>query len=79
MALIVGIALALDSPVAELADARAMAFLAGVFCGATMLLLAIVELTTMLSRDWQRIGMRIAGSWIGAIAIIVLALRLAGR
>jgi len=27
---------------------------------------------------WQKIGVRILGSWIGASAILVLALRLAG-
>jgi hypothetical protein len=28
-----------------------------------------------LRRHWQRIGIRIAGSWIAASAILVLALR----
>jgi hypothetical protein len=31
-----------------------------------------------LRRDWQRIGLRIAGSWISASAVMVLALRFAG-
>ena len=30
-----------------------------------------------LTRDWQRIGVRIVGSWIAASAILVLALRFA--
>ena len=29
------------------------------------------------TRPWQRIGVRIVGSWIAASAILVLALRLA--
>jgi ABC-type phosphate/phosphonate transport system permease subunit len=31
--------------------------------------------TSQLTRDWQRIGMRIVGSWIAASATLVLALR----
>ena len=46
------------------------------FCGATVLLLGVVELTIMLCREWQRIGVRILGSWIAASAIMGLTLRL---
>lgn len=49
----------------------------GVFCGAALLLLAAAELTTMLCRKWQRLGVRILGSWIAASAVMVLTLRLA--
>jgi hypothetical protein len=37
----------------------------------------VSDLTARSRRDWQRIGVRIAGSWIAASAILVLALRLA--
>jgi hypothetical protein len=30
----------------------------------------------MLIREWQRIGVRIVGSWVAAIAIMVLTLHL---
>ena len=46
-----------------------------------MAALAIVSLVTLIAtkatRNWQRIGLRIAASWITASAILVLALRLA--
>ena len=45
--------------------------------GATVVLTgACCELASRLTRDWQRIGARILGSWIAASAILVLALRL---
>ena len=37
----------------------------------------LVQGTSLLRRDWQRIGARIVGSWIAASAILVLALRVA--
>jgi hypothetical protein len=40
------------------------------------LLVVAVECASCLTRDWQRIGARIFGSWIAASAILVLALRL---
>jgi hypothetical protein len=38
---------------------------------------AIAFISAALPAFWQRIGIRIAGSWIAASAILVLALRLA--
>jgi urease accessory protein len=77
LALIVGVALALDSPPGGISVREANVILIGTFCGATILLLAVVGLTTMLTREWQRIGVRIVGSWVAAIAIMVLTLHLA--
>jgi hypothetical protein len=77
LALIVGVALALDSPPGGISVREANVILIGTFCGATVLLLAVVGLTTMLTREWQRIGVRIVGSWVAAIAIMVLTLHLA--
>ena len=50
--------------------------LVGTAFGAVLLLLALLQGTARLRHHWQRIGARIAGSWIAAIAILVLALRL---
>jgi urease accessory protein len=72
-----GVALALDSPPGVISVREANVIVIGTFCGATMLLLAVVVLTAMLCRHWQRIGVRILGSWISASAILVLTLRLA--
>jgi hypothetical protein len=77
LALMTGLALAFDSPPGGISVREANVILIGTFCGATILLLAVVELTTMLRREWQRIGVRILGSWIAASAIMALTLRLA--
>jgi hydrogenase/urease accessory protein HupE len=77
LALSTGVALALDSPPGVISVREANVIVIGTFCGATMLLLAVVVLTAMLCRHWQRIGVRILGSWIAASAILVLTLRLA--
>jgi hydrogenase/urease accessory protein HupE len=77
LALTTGAALALDSPPGAISVTEANVILIGTFCGATVLLLAVVELTAMLCREWHRIGVRILGSWIAASAMMVLTLRLA--
>lgn len=41
-----------------------------------MTLALVIAIATQATRPWQRIGIRIAGSWIAASAILVLALRL---
>jgi urease accessory protein len=48
----------------------------GTALGAALLLLALIQGTSRLRHHWQRIGARILGSWIAAIAILVLALLL---
>ena len=76
-ALITGLAIALDSPPEVISVREAIVMQIGIFCGATSLLIVIVECASRLRRDWQRIGVRILGSWIAASAILVLALQLA--
>jgi urease accessory protein len=77
LTLVTGLALALDSPPHVTSAQEASAILVGTFCGAVILLLVVVEGTIMLWREWQRLGVRIVGSWIAASAIMVLALGLA--
>ena len=77
LALTTGVALALDSSPGGISVPDANVVLTGTFCGAVILLLAVVRLTTMLCRTWQRTGVRILGSWIAASAIMVLASTLA--
>jgi len=36
----------------------------------------VTSIATGADRPWQRIGLRVVGSWIAASAILVLALRL---
>ena len=76
LAAAIGISLALDSPPEALALTDANLTLVGTAAGAVLLLLALLQGTARLRQHWQRIGARIAGSWIAATAILVLALRL---
>jgi urease accessory protein len=76
LAAAVGISLALDSPPEALSLMEANLTLLGTAAGAVLLLLALLQGTARLRHYWQRIGARIAGSWIAATAILVLALRL---
>jgi hypothetical protein len=72
-----GAAIALNSPPQALTVPAAVAsqFGSGISALATLALTAFIAMKA--ERDWQRIGIRIAGSWIAASAILVLALRLA--
>jgi urease accessory protein len=51
--------------------------LAGTALGACLALAIIAACASRLRRSWQRVGMRIVGSWIAASAILVLALHFA--
>jgi len=73
-----GLAIGLDSPPEAISISKANLALLGTALCAPTVLVALAWFASMLHRDWQRIGMRIAGSWIAASAIMVLALRLAG-
>jgi urease accessory protein len=76
LAAALGISLALDSPPEALSLMEANLTSVGTALGAVLLLLALQQGTSLLRHHWQRIGARIAGSWIAAAAILVLALRL---
>jgi hydrogenase/urease accessory protein HupE len=73
---VAGAALGLDSPpeVVDLATANRM--LIGTAIGAVVALAVIVGIVAVLRRDWLRLGIRIAGSWVAAAAMLVLALAL---
>jgi urease accessory protein len=77
LAAVTAVALGLDSPPQALSLARAWATLIGTGIGACMVLVMIVAATAGCSREWQRIGIRVIGSWIAASATLVLALRFA--
>lgn len=72
-----GLAIGLDSPPEAISLPEANLTLAGTALSAIALLFALSWLAAQIRRDWQRIGVRIIGSWIAASAIMVLALRLA--
>jgi hydrogenase/urease accessory protein HupE len=77
LAVVIGGALGLDSPPEVIAISAATITLIGTGIGAALALAVIVAGASYLTLGWQRIGMRILGSWIAASAILVLALRLA--
>jgi hypothetical protein len=77
LAAVTGAALGLDSPPQAISLAEATVTLIGLGIGACCMLAIVVIAARSLRRDWQRIGMRIVGSWIAASAILVLALRYA--
>jgi hydrogenase/urease accessory protein HupE len=77
IAVIAGLALGLDSPPQANSIADATTALIGTGLAACLALAIVVTVTSRLTRGWQRIGLRILGSWIAASAILVLALRFA--
>jgi hypothetical protein len=48
----------------------------GIWLGAMLILLNVVNLVMRIEAAWWRIGVRIAGAWIAAIALLLLALSL---
>ena len=77
LALAVGITLALDSSPGGISVREANIAIVGTFCGAVILLWAILEVVVIFYREWQRLAVRILGSWLAASAILMLAWRLA--
>jgi hypothetical protein len=75
LAAVSGAAIGLDSPPRALTLAAATAALIGTGIGSCLVLVVLVLATRYLTRPWQRIGVRIVGSWIAASALLVLALR----
>jgi len=73
---IAGAALALDSPPQAVMITEAYATLAGTAVGACTMLVVVAALAGHAKADWQRLGLRILGSWIAASAILVLAVQL---
>jgi urease accessory protein len=77
LALPIGVALPLNAPPQEFTiHAAIVAQLEFAFAAlATFAIAAYIAMRA--TQSWQRIGVRIVGSWIAASAILVLALRLA--
>ena len=77
LALAVGIALALDSSPGGISVREANVIIVGTFCGALILLWVILLVVASFRREWQKLGMRILGSWIAASALLALVWQLA--
>jgi hydrogenase/urease accessory protein HupE len=74
---IAGAALELDSVPQDISMLTAFLALTGTGAAASTVALTVAETTARLRRDWQRIGVRVVGSWIAAGAILAVVLRLA--
>ena len=77
LALLLGLAIGLDSAPESSTARERLAALVGSGVGAGFVMLYVVGLTDYLRQPWQRLGVRILGSWICASAVMVLALSLA--
>jgi urease accessory protein len=77
LAAVVGVTLGLDSPPEVISVAAATVMLMGTWVGAGLAVGLIAAGAQHLTRWWQRLGLRIVGSWIVASAVLVLALRYA--
>jgi urease accessory protein len=77
LAAVIGVAIGLDSPPQVISVTEATLMLIGTGIGAVVVLIVIAAAAAALRREWQRIGMRVLGSWTAASAILVLAMRFA--
>jgi len=75
VALVSGAALGLDSPPQSILLGEAVATLIGTGCGGTGALAMIAFAASAVAGWHQGVVLRVAGSWVAAIAILGLALR----
>jgi len=78
LAFATGIALALNTPPQAVTIPRAIVAQLGSGIAALAATALVALVASRAEEGWQRIGIRIVGSWIAASAILVIALRLAG-
>ena len=80
MLAVLGVALALligmDSGVADRDRRETFAALLGCWLGATLVLIVVAGMAEMANQSWQRIVLRVIGSWTAASGALVLALAL---
>ncbi len=79
LAAIAGLTIALDSRPEGTAAAETVRMLVGSGLGAAIALAAVAEGSVLVHGHAQLIVTRVAGSWIAAIAILVLSLRIVTR
>jgi urease accessory protein len=77
LAIVLGLAIALDSPPEVLSVSEANLMLIGTGIGAGAFLAVVALAIRQAQARWAKIGVRILGSWIAAAAILGLALRFA--
>jgi hydrogenase/urease accessory protein HupE len=75
LAVVLGAAIALDSPPEVPSVSEANLTLLGTAIGAAVFLIAVSQAARQAQARWAKIGTRILGSWIAAAAVLALALR----
>jgi urease accessory protein len=75
LAPVVGVAVGLDSPPEVTSLKEAVLMLLGTACGGAVAFAVLAVAASALRRVGRGIVLRIAGSWVASIAILVLALR----
>jgi urease accessory protein len=78
VALVIGCAVGLDSPPDAISLREAVWTLIGTGCGAVAALVLMMGIVAVIRRAEWVIALRVAGSWLAAIAMLVLALRWRG-
>jgi urease accessory protein len=76
LAFAIGVAIALNAPPQAVTIPQAVASQAGTAVAALVVLCLAIIAAMKTEHGWQQIAIRIAGSWIAASAILVLASRL---
>ncbi|CAA0118178.1 Uncharacterised protein [Halioglobus japonicus] len=74
IAAFIGLLVGMDSGVTGLDRRETFAALLGCWLGATLLLMMVAGVAEMAQQAWQRVALRIIGSWTTASAVLVLAL-----
>jgi hypothetical protein len=74
-AVVVGCAVGLDSPPDAISLREAVWTLIGTGCGSVAALALMTGAAALIRRAGWAIALRVAGSWLAAIAVLVLALR----
>ena len=75
LAIVLGLAVALDSPPEVVSVSEANLMLIGTGIGAAVFLIVVALATRQAQARWAKVGIRILGSWIAAVAILAVALR----
>jgi urease accessory protein len=75
---VAGFTIGMDSMPEPLTSKETLLALAGTGVGAALIVSYIGGAAAWLQAPWQRIGIRVAGSWTAASALLVLALAIVG-
>jgi hypothetical protein len=83
LAAAIGATIGLDSPPEVISLEEAAAMLVGTGIGATIGLLLVAALASCIvhntARNWQKLAVRVLGSWVAASALLALAVRFAAK